>query len=187
MAGPTILPATPGPDDWPIPRGWRSERIPFPIDFAPALPCVGIEEVRFAPGFFDPAADDFWSYVIVWWLAEGPSDGALPLDLATYYRGLSTAVADPEALDQTTFEVRLDRPRAHVRRGHPANAIEGWIDSFEPFRTRLPLRLRLSVDRWTCEQSDRQPVVIQASPRPGADPVWRRLRRVGRAFGCHET
>jgi hypothetical protein len=42
---------------WPAPPGWKSETIPFPLDFAPDIPHRGVEEVRFEPRFFDPAAD----------------------------------------------------------------------------------------------------------------------------------
>ena len=40
---------------WEVPAGWRSEVIPFPLDFAPSLTHRGFEEIRFAPGMFDPA------------------------------------------------------------------------------------------------------------------------------------
>ena len=36
---------------WPVPDGWRSETIPFPLEFAPSIPHRGVEEIRFAPGF----------------------------------------------------------------------------------------------------------------------------------------
>src|SRR5262245_24178101 len=39
--------------DWPVPAGWKHETIPFPLGFAPGLPFHGVEELRFAPGFFD--------------------------------------------------------------------------------------------------------------------------------------
>jgi hypothetical protein len=32
------------------PKGWRFERIDFPLPFAPDLPHRGFEELRFAPG-----------------------------------------------------------------------------------------------------------------------------------------
>src|SRR5262249_653024 len=38
--------------EWPLPEGWRSETIPFPLDFARDLPLEGVEELRFAPGMF---------------------------------------------------------------------------------------------------------------------------------------
>src|SRR4051794_9456116 len=57
----------------PLPPGFRTETIPFPLGFAPDLPYRGVEELRFAPGMFQPGAPDFWSYAFVWWLEGNPS------------------------------------------------------------------------------------------------------------------
>ena len=79
----------------PTPDGWRTETIPFPLAFAPDLPYVGLEELRFAPGMFEQGSEEFWSYAFVWWV--GPDE---PHDLETmagyledYFRGLARAVA----------------------------------------------------------------------------------------------
>jgi len=45
-----------------VPAGWRSEVIPFPLDFAPAIHHGGLEDLRFPPGMFDPRSPDYWSY-----------------------------------------------------------------------------------------------------------------------------
>ena len=44
------------PFSMPTPEGWRTETIPFPLEFAPELEYEGLEELRFAPGMFDAAA-----------------------------------------------------------------------------------------------------------------------------------
>ena len=53
-------PTTKPPSPWPVPTGFRGETIPFPLDFAPGLAHKGVEELRFAPGFVDPAAAGYW-------------------------------------------------------------------------------------------------------------------------------
>src|SRR5262245_24762641 len=85
-----------GPAPWATPEGWRAEQIPFPLEFAPSLPHQGVEEIRFAPGFFDPAAPGYWSYTFVWRLdAAAPFDaGVVGSELTTYFRGLIAAVDD---------------------------------------------------------------------------------------------
>src|SRR4029079_11384537 len=87
---PTAKPSQP----WSIPAGFRSETIPFPLDFAPGLAHKGAEELRFAPGFFDPAAPGYWSYTFVW-RTEDPAAmdaAAVGAELTTYFRGLIDAV-----------------------------------------------------------------------------------------------
>jgi hypothetical protein len=49
----------------PTPEGWRTETIPFPLEFAPELDYEGLEELRFAPGMFKEGSADFWSYAFV--------------------------------------------------------------------------------------------------------------------------
>ena len=89
----SVQPAVP-PATWPVPPGWRSETIPFPLDFAPALAHRGVEELRFPPGFFDPASPEYWSYAFVWRLEDDPpiDAAALGSELTAYFRGLIDAV-----------------------------------------------------------------------------------------------
>jgi hypothetical protein len=84
----------PAKQPWPTPAGWKGETIPFPLDFAPTLAHRGVEELRFAPGMFDPAAPGYWSYAFVW-----RTDNVAQLDakqlgdeLTVYFRGLIAAV-----------------------------------------------------------------------------------------------
>lgn len=82
------------PASWPVPAGWKSEVIPFPLDFAPGISHRGVEELRFAPGMFDPKAGGYWSYAFVW-RTEDPATLAAPIlaaELTIYFRGLIGAV-----------------------------------------------------------------------------------------------
>lgn len=80
------------PATWPVPAGWRAEVIPFPLDFAPALAHRGVEVIRFAPGFFDPAKPGYWSYAFAWRLDDDVDPTQLGAELTTYFRGLVAAV-----------------------------------------------------------------------------------------------
>src|SRR5204863_4826340 len=51
---------------WPLPPGWRTEMIPFPLDFAPTIQHTGAEVLRFPSGFFEPASGDYWAYAFIW-------------------------------------------------------------------------------------------------------------------------
>jgi hypothetical protein len=133
------------PTPWPVPNGWRSEVIPFPLEFAPALPHKGLEEIRFAPGFFDPAAPGYWSYAFVWRLEGYPKFDAptLAAELTTYFRGLIDAVdenheiADHDAIvahaEGTSVRVTLT---AHI---------------YDAFKTKQPLDLRGTASEHICK------------------------------------
>ena len=78
-----------------VPQNWSGERIVLPPGFARDMQVKGIEEIRFAPGMFQPGAKDFFSYVIVFRLDDQPklTVESLNAELLTYYRGLATAVS----------------------------------------------------------------------------------------------
>lgn len=183
--------------DWPIPAGWRSETIPFPLEFAPALAHRGVEELRFAPGMFDPAAPGYWSYAFVWWLEDqAPQDAAsLAAELTDYFRGLLTSVA-------------ADRAEAAAKEGQPAPAAldasalsstvgatvsaepdaAGWqrfsgaatvLDAFGDGR-RVVLRLVLAQRNFSA--LGRRAVLVLASPAAADQPIWRQLEEVAVSF-----
>jgi len=146
---PAARPAEPGPpaQPWSIPTGFRSETIPFPLDFAPALAHKGVEELRFAPGFFDPAAPGYWSYAFVWRTEDRAALDAQTVgaELTAYFRGLVEAVdeakqiANKDAIVATGAQGTADGGRvtitAHV---------------FDAFKTKLPLDLVGWAERRAC-------------------------------------
>jgi hypothetical protein len=123
------------PKSWEVPTGWRHERIEFPLDFAPSLAHTGVEELRFAPGFFDPNAPGYWTYAFVWRL-----DGSPPFDpttvageLTTYFRGLVAAVDEKhEIADRESIVVRAVPAQAHL-------ALSAHV--IDPFTTKKPVEL----------------------------------------------
>jgi hypothetical protein len=82
------------PAAWPVPVGWKSEDIPFPLDFAPDIKHEGVEQLRFPPGFFKADAPDYFSYAFVWRTKDAAALDASALggELTRYFRGLMTAV-----------------------------------------------------------------------------------------------
>ncbi len=81
-------------ESWPLPAGWKSESFAFPLEFAPSLAHRGVEELRFAPGMFDPSAPGYWAYAFAWRLDDAADLSAdqLSHELTTYFRGLLVAV-----------------------------------------------------------------------------------------------
>jgi len=143
IAAPSATPSQP----WPTPAGFRSETIPFPLDFAPQLAHRGVEELRFAPGFFDPAAPGYWSYAFVW-RTEDPAAldaAAVGAELTAYFRGLIAAV------DEAGQITNKDSIVAIVARGTAAGArVTVTAHVFDAFKTKLPLDLVGWAERRAC-------------------------------------
>ena len=129
---------------WRTPEGWKSETIPFPLDFAPSVAHRGNEELRFAPGFFDPAAPGYWSYAFAWRTddAAAMDAAALGAALTAYFRGLIDAVDERHEIagkDQIVARAAADGGRfkleAHV---------------FDAFKTKAALELTGVAERRAC-------------------------------------
>lgn len=82
------------PAAWPVPAGWKSEVIPFPLEFAPEITHQGAEELRFPKGFFKADSPEYFSYTFVWRTKDAAALDAAGLssELTTYFRGLMKAV-----------------------------------------------------------------------------------------------
>ena len=137
---PTAKPAQP----WPTPAGFRSETIPFPLDFVPELSHKGVEELRFAPGFFDPAAPGYWSYAFVW-RTEDPAAldaAALGGELTAYFRGLIEAVDEAKQIaDRGSIAAHATAAGARMTLA---------VHVFDAFKTKLPLDLAGWAERRAC-------------------------------------
>jgi hypothetical protein len=198
---------------WPLPKGWNKETIPFPLSFAPQLKYQGTEELRFAPGFFDPQSPGYWSYGFVWWLDGKPelNEKTLNESLPAYFTGLCKAAAakslklDPSGIkvaltaapnevlrETTTPESQFDPKDPQVKEllkvkipPHRERLYRGEVDTYDPFVSGKPLKLYCEIEVWDCDASKRRIVLALLSPKPRPDPVWRDLDERSDEFLCH--
>jgi hypothetical protein len=166
--------AKPSLAGWDLPTGWRSEVIPFPLDFAPSLAHRGFEEIRFAPGMFDPAAPGYWSYAFIWRTDNDAvlDEAALGSELTTYFRGLIAAVDDKHrvtARDQIVVRAVRDGDRfkltAHI---------------FDAFKTAQPIDLTGWAERRACTTGALWIFVLA----PAASGVRPQLDALGQSARC---
>jgi len=156
-----------------VPAGWKHETIPFPLDFAPGLPFRGTEELRFAPGFFQPDSSTYWSYAFAWSLEDPPrfdADTLAPV-LREYFSGLAQAVGkDKYAMDPARFKVEL-APRIEGGR----TALAGLVRSYDPFATGAPIDLNVEAQLRERPRGGPPVLTFLLSPRPFGDAVWAEL------------
>jgi hypothetical protein len=169
----------------PVLEGWRTETIPFPLEFAPEIDYTGLEELRFAPGMFEADADDFWSYAFVWWIPTGSAVSAETLkhDLEAYFDGLASAVGKARGFDPGDARAQTDvHPILTFAAANPT--FEGTVATFDPFVTRGMVRLNLQVELFTCSGQEMFAVFFALSPQAPGHPVWRELSKVREGFSC---
>jgi hypothetical protein len=159
---------------WPVPAGFRGETIPFPLDFAPGLAHKGVEELRFAPGFFDPSAPGYWSYAFVWRTDDAAAMDAAALggELTVYFRGLIAAVDEKhEIADRDAITVRATPSGARL-------ALAAHV--YDAFKTKQPLDLVGWAERTACGSGALWRFVLS----PAASAVRASLDAVAAAAAC---
>jgi hypothetical protein len=161
---------------WPVPASWKSETIPFPLPFAPSLAYHGVEELRFAPRFFDAKADTYFSYSFAWILddaREGPiSAGRLSEDLGRYFAGLAHAV-DGAHYDANAHEARLALSGIRYR---------GTVRTVDAFGGSRPLSLNVDGEQILCGK--RRVLLLSLSPQPFGHATWSALASQRATFAC---
>jgi hypothetical protein len=167
---------------WPLPPDWKAETLAFPLDFAPGIRHTGMEELRFAPGFFKPTAPGYFSYAFVWWLADAQPLPAVALadELRQYYAGLCTAVGGKKyAFDPAHYRVQLS-PVADSMGGW--EALSGQADLYDAFTNGQPISLHVLAYQRAC--GSHRAVLVLASPQAEPAPIMAELRAVGQSFHC---
>jgi hypothetical protein len=164
----------PGADACGAISDWRPEIIELPPEFAPTLP-AGQEELRFAPGMFEPADATYFTYAFVLRLAEphaAPANSAqLESLLDRYYQGLVAAVARSRGLT-----LPVERVDATVTGQAPS--FQATVTMYDAFVTGAPLTLHMDLTlSGAC-------VRAAASPQPRTHEVWQQLARAAACLPC---
>lgn len=171
----------------PTPKGWRTETIPFPLDFAPELEYEGLEELRFSPGMFTGTEVDYWSYIFVWWVPEDTSFSAQRLenDLEIYYRGLTEQVSRIREFDAGNPKHEAELKEA----GSGDSDLDSWegsVHTYDVFATRSAIRLLLRIDIRHCEEQGHLAAIFQLSPQPRRHKIWNVMGDVHQGFRCEK-
>lgn len=171
------------------PQGWRSERIPFPLGFAPEMKYRGFEELRFGPGMFQPKSETYWTYGFFWWL-EGKqevNEKTLKRDLEVYYKGLSRAVGASRNLKIESNQISAEITKAESGAGGGGNGVRGTaytakLKTYDAFATGKLLDLRVEISSRYFPEWDRTWVWFSVSPKGADDPVWKTMRVMRDSF-----
>jgi len=150
------------------PAGWGVEQIPIPLGFAPSLEFSGLEDIRFAPGWSDPASPEFWTYKFAWEITEDPklNEARLSLMLEAYFEGLSRAVSGLGDALQPPAAVFI-RDGEHYR---------GRLRIYDAFSTKAWIYLNARV--YSQPRGDKHLVVFELSPQSFEHAVWQALDRI---------
>lgn len=154
------------------PTDWRYEKIDLPLDFAPSINYKnGFEELRFAPGMFNPKSEKYFSYAFVIAINETvklPKRKAKQL-LYKYYRGLCYAVANSKkmAIDTSKIEIDLKRQKN--------SAYVGTVLYFDTFNSGEELLLNIDLEIVRNKNTNTSYVIGLVSPKLRKESIWNEL------------
>jgi hypothetical protein len=164
------------------PENWQEEIIPFPIGFAQEIDLVGIEDLRFAPGWNDSTSQEFWAYTFVWYVepTKPMSLNKLTEYFNLYYDGLmgidgknENRAPDSPALDKTICHfVQTDWGFTGNMRVH------------DGFFTKEYMILNIKVTDYLCTKTNMQVISCDITPQPFDHEVWGIFDQVNLAVEC---
>ena len=163
----------------PTPEGWRTETISMPPAFAQELRHHGLGTLRFSPGMFDPDRDDFWSYLMIWWLPGDTnlSATALEEDLRIYYRGLVGAVAPGAGFDPESVTIDADLE------AEGSQQFRGRITTLDAFATGKAVELTVRIAGVMCDEKHLS-LIFSISPQHEEHEIWGDLETIRSGFRC---
>jgi len=146
-----------------FPAGWRTEVIPFPLDFAPEIKLSGVEELLFSPGMYQAESEAFFSYVFVWIVKEESlSMDQLKQYLKAYYLGLYKAVAQ-----QPTGQVSVA-----IEQHAGTWPYRGTISWIEPFVTKKAQVIHFKAKLQHCQRTAEKRWYFMVSPQDDTHEIW---------------
>lgn len=162
------------------PADWRLETMPLPPGFAPDLKFSGTEEIRFAPGMFDPSSATYFSCVLGLILHATPDFGATELKafLETYYRGLSVSVGQRKGLSPDRSQINATVKPAGANHDGPVR-LAATVNFFDTFSDGRRITLNVESTVLPLPKSGNTGVILLVSPSPTDGPVWKTLREIG--------
>ncbi len=162
--------------------GWTTERISFPISFAPGIHYRGTEDIRFTPGWGNPTADDYWTYEFLWWLNDAPviNKEILTQNLYAYYSGLvNDNVKSRSIASVKLVPVKVDIKKIVASKGDK-ETYSGTIAMLD-YMTQRPMVLNCMIHLKSCTMTA---IVFEMSPQPLSHPVWQSMDKLQANFLC---
>lgn len=152
------------------PGNWKGEIIPFPINFAPDIDLVGIEDLKFAPSWRDSSSQEFWTYTFVWYVDIGPamSESKLTEYFNYYYDGLM-GIDYKNKADSTGLK-QLDKTLCLFVKTE--EGFTGKMRVYDNFFTKDYMTLNVKVKESFCNSSNKQVIFCDISPQSFDHKVW---------------
>ncbi|MCE7991566.1 MAG: hypothetical protein HEP71_06285 [Roseivirga sp.] len=158
------------------PDTWGPEIFSFPLDFAPSINYQGFEDIRFAPGWSDTTANDYFTYTFVWYLDNDPkiTTNKLTDHVKAYFGGLMTAVSERDDLPAVTASFAKQANGTYT----------GSVNTYDAFFKKKALALNIITETSHCIKSGKYVVWFKLSPKDLKAPLWKTFEAVKLKVDC---
>ena len=160
------------------PESWRPEIIEMPLSFAPSLDYKGFEDIRFAPGWADTTASDYFTYTFTWVLDKNPKLNQKKLETQTkaYFDGLMAAVSERNDLPKTEASFEFSKVKT-------AFAALGDVSFYEAFFSKKVITLKVLATGEKCKATGKYLVRFNLSPSTDK-ATWEKMDEVKLKVDC---
>lgn len=165
------------------PDNWKKEIIPFPIGFAPAIDFVGIEDLRFSPGWSDVTSQEFWTYTFVWYIDRhsAMTESKLTEYFSSYYDGLMGV--DVKSQEGTSKLDKLDKTLCLFVKTD--EGFSGKVRVYDRFFTKDYMILNIKIKESFCPETNKQIILCDISPMGFTHEVWNIFDEVQLKIKCN--
>lgn len=168
-----------------VPAGWSTELFALPAGFASEMTYKGIEDIRFAPGWADSTAADYWSYAYLWWLDENLMIDAesLQQNLQAYYSGLvNQNIIGRKIPANKTVPTAVSVKKIKTAAGD-VQTFSGTIRMLD-YMTQKPIILHTMIHLKDCTKNSRKAAFIEISPTRFGSGIWKQMEKLQADFSC---
>ena len=167
--------------DFPKPKGWNTEKIPFPIDFAKNIPFKGMEELRFTPGWGNNKTGEYWAYDFLWIVEGEPAISKSDLDkyMTQYFTGLYISNLKNKTAPMPGF-IKAKFKKAHAQQ-NDKETYEGNISTLD-FLTGQTIAFYAKVHVRYYPEVQHAAIIFEISPQSYKNVVWDSLDGVANGF-----
>ena len=167
------------------PENWTTERFGIPIEFAPSIPYVGIEDVRFAPGWDNTTSDDYWTYSYLWYLQGSVVFDAKTIEenLNAYYTGLVGRNIERRKIPKEKLIPVETKFETTEKNAGDLNTFKGTVHMLD-YMTQEPITLNALVHVKSCPGKSNTFVIFEISPKEESHPIWQTLDKIYTEFQC---
>ena len=165
------------------PTGWDIERFLIPIEFAPQIPYIGVEDIRFTPGWGNAKSNEYWTYAFLWYLDGAPviNKNIIENNLRTYYTGLvgrnieRRKIPAGKVIPVKTFVRQVNACERDIK------TFNGTIDMLD-YMKQKQIALNCIIHIRPYKEKGKTIIFYEISPKSFSDSVWLPLNQLWKDF-----